>query len=940
MLMFCKFKSLLIVLFLSYWLAPIQSVSQDIEDITIKIFFDTVPEYYSANLAPLKYNKRFAMSMQVDDGRVDIYERGFPVFEGGTVGSTQYNGFNYTDGCGNFKSFKMSSAIYVFNVYDGSDAHTDPASDIITWDELDILVQNGWGVLNHGVNTDDFNIDDFMNYSVARNMSYTRRKMYSSLPGGVITDVFVNPNGKLYWNFAAFENGCIGAFNEENVGPLGEYGGNVNDADYNFAEEPYNFRRRNGANTDVVELADSLYNQSKDGANFWSPIYTHDFGSSDYRFNDFVSDFEYIYETYGAAGSDEILMTTDKEILDYLILRDGTTTNKELFDSVLTITLTGSHPTDLFYYDLSLFIESDTRIHSVEVTGASSHSYSIQEDTTGLINFSWDGKIVPDQASLATEKVQEAVDSQTAYDALIAMDYVYTLDYGNFKAGLVDQLCAIPDVEYDEGFCQSGYPDFVEITGDSVLISGFEGTLTATSGLTSYFWSTGESLVSSITISPEADTEYWVRSITQYGDTVSDSIMVIVEDSYIIDNSPLFVLHTPGNPVNLWVELVPDVTPLWSDGSTSLSIFVDPEETTIYTCYVLVDGEEVQSLDFEVFVGNILDFTYDTVCLGDTTTFINTTETSDTIVNVVWDLNGDAVFDDGTGDAVNYKYSTAGNHLVGMRVYFKNYPMDVVYNPVPVGYKPFADFSYTNTCLGYNTEFFDESTIPEGNIDKWFWTFGDGKQDQFQNPTCLYDETGTYEVNLVVWSEFGCADTTTQNVEIVEIEDIEIVTSAGTGVYDNDTIYFSKGSTETLTVVNFENYDSIIWSNDDRAQKLIIADSGEYRVDAFTSTCDNYLRFYASWGNSPTPSGDNIMNIFTPNGDGYNDYWLVNDPDMTYPIKVAIYTRSGKPVYESNSYDNTWSGTYNGNALPQGAYYYLIEDAQGKEFKGSITIIR
>ncbi len=82
------------------------------------------------------------------------------------------------------------------------------------------------------------------------------------------------------------------------------------------------------------------------------------------------------------------------------------------------------------------------------------------------------------------------------------------------------------------------------------------------------------------------------------------------------------------------------------------------------------------------------------------------------------------------------------------------------------------------------------------------------------------------------------------------------------------------------------------------------------------------------------------MNLFTPNGDGINDYWIVNDPDIISPFKVNIYNRSGKQVYANNDYTNTWTGQYDGNPLPQATYYYIIEDGSGVVFKGAVTIIR
>ncbi len=938
---YLRIKLLVILLVIT----SLVSFAQGLSDISIIITFDTVPEFSDVETARLKYNKTFAVSMQIDDGQDAIIEEGFPVFQGGSIGTDTFKGYTYTDGCGNEHYFKMSSAIYTFNTYDGSDAHTDPSSDVVTWDELDFLFQNGWGVQNHGVNSDAFVIDDFMDYSIQRNRSYTRRMMYNSQPGGVITNVFVNPNGSLDWTNPALSLGCIGALNEQNVGPLAEYGGNVNASDLNWAETRYNLRRHDAGPKDIQDLIDTLYTQSVDGANFWAPIYTHKFTSDHYAFNKFVSDFDYLYETYGNSetGTDEVLMTTDEEIIDYLIIRDGTSLTQSLDSNVLTITFSGTIPTDLLFYDISVVVNSDAKVEDVTVNGTQDFKHAETGDTSMLINFSWDGKIIPSNLQLATEKVGNALDSGTDYDALIAMDYVYTVPYGNDKAGLVAELCdKFGSAIFDEGFCESGYPNFVEIIGDSVIIVGENAELIATPGLKSYTWSTGET-TQSIIVKPEADSVFWVECLTEYNETVYDEIEVIVKNSYFLNHSPLLVPHIPGIPDTLWVDLVQGAEPLWSDGSTTDTIIVDPEETEFYECTALIGEVQGQTIEFEVFVGNLLQFTYDTVCIGDSSTMINTSLVSDTVVNVLWDLNGNGQFNDAEGDQVKHLFESPGNHLVGMRIIFKNEPMDVVYNPVSVGGIVTANFSYEGVCLGSTTEFNNNSSSTFGVIDRWFWDFGNGDTSNTKNPSNQYESAGNYNVILNVFSEFGCFDSTEEEVRIIDIEELSISTSDGDYVTNYDSVFFTEGTEFTFTITNFGSYESVKWSNGETGETFTIVDPGDYHVFGYNGDCDASKAFYAGWSSGPTPPptpGNEIMNMFTPNGDGYNDNWLVNEPTMVYPISVKVYTRSGGLVYENGNYDNTWTGHYNGNPLPQGAYYYTIDDADGKTFKGSVTIIR
>ncbi|SDJ78054.1 gliding motility-associated C-terminal domain-containing protein [Pedobacter sp. ok626] len=85
----------------------------------------------------------------------------------------------------------------------------------------------------------------------------------------------------------------------------------------------------------------------------------------------------------------------------------------------------------------------------------------------------------------------------------------------------------------------------------------------------------------------------------------------------------------------------------------------------------------------------------------------------------------------------------------------------------------------------------------------------------------------------------------------------------------------------------------------------------------------------------------NSTNLITPNGDGINDYWLVNNIDMFPGHKIKIFDRAGRVLLWLRDYKNDWDGTVNGTALEEGTYYYYIDFGNGKEFKkGYITIIR
>lgn len=88
-----------------------------------------------------------------------------------------------------------------------------------------------------------------------------------------------------------------------------------------------------------------------------------------------------------------------------------------------------------------------------------------------------------------------------------------------------------------------------------------------------------------------------------------------------------------------------------------------------------------------------------------------------------------------------------------------------------------------------------------------------------------------------------------------------------------------------------------------------------------------------------------VMEGFTPNGDGINDRWLVTtNAACTKQVIANVYNRYGSLVYNNENYNNTWDGTYKGNAIPDGTYYYKITYRliNGKTVlqQGNVTIIR
>jgi gliding motility-associated-like protein len=86
-----------------------------------------------------------------------------------------------------------------------------------------------------------------------------------------------------------------------------------------------------------------------------------------------------------------------------------------------------------------------------------------------------------------------------------------------------------------------------------------------------------------------------------------------------------------------------------------------------------------------------------------------------------------------------------------------------------------------------------------------------------------------------------------------------------------------------------------------------------------------------------------IPNFFTPDGDGMNDFWIPDNMEGFPEILIKIYDRYGRVVAEEALGSQGWDGTYNGNELPTGDYWYVIKlngENDDREFVGHFTLYR
>lgn len=81
-----------------------------------------------------------------------------------------------------------------------------------------------------------------------------------------------------------------------------------------------------------------------------------------------------------------------------------------------------------------------------------------------------------------------------------------------------------------------------------------------------------------------------------------------------------------------------------------------------------------------------------------------------------------------------------------------------------------------------------------------------------------------------------------------------------------------------------------------------------------------------------------IPNVITPNNDGKNDKFFIENLDLYPDHELVIYNRSGRPLYESKNYDQSWPG----DEISSGVYFFqlMLNNESDDIFKGFVQLMR
>ena len=194
---------------------------------------------------------------------------------------------------------------------------------------------------------------------------------------------------------------------------------------------------------------------------------------------------------------------------------------------------------------------------------------------------------------------------------------------------------------------------------------------------------------------------------------------------------------------------------------------------------------------------------------------------------------------------------------------------------------------------------------------------------------------GTHDILVYMKNEYDC---TSDSIFSMEIHALPVTT------YTQKDTLICSGAEAIIDIQKAEgstyNFNPITLFADTTGtiQGLTLTQSTEIMVlETNLHNCKNWDTIRIQVENCF--DGD-IVGVFSPNGDGQNDTWVIRGLDGLSNY-VEVYNRWGELLVSFFNYRNNWKGNTENGDLPDGVYYYQIRvDGYSKPFTGTITIVR
>ncbi|MCS7188236.1 MAG: PKD domain-containing protein [Bacteroidia bacterium] len=305
-------------------------------------------------------------------------------------------------------------------------------------------------------------------------------------------------------------------------------------------------------------------------------------------------------------------------------------------------------------------------------------------------------------------------------------------------------------------------------------------------------------------------------------------------------------------------------------------------------------------------------------------------------------------FGDGTTSTApgpQHVYATSGTYTVTLTAWSHNRVCSTtVQQQVTINRRPNAqiDLPITRGCVPFTINP-QNTSDPAGAVNViYIWVWGDGIRDTLPNqnaPTHTYSQPGNYNLELVAVSSDGCRDTARVSIVAHPRPTAAFTPTQVTQTQPNTQVTFNNQSQGATSY--FWDFGNGQTSTAQNPGPVDFPQPGTYTVTLVAQNAEGCAD--TARGSVTIEQGLDIFipNVFTPNGDGINDTWLIR-ANLTY--EVWVYDRWGNLIFEGNN-TRIWDGRKrDGAECPEGAYTYKITARlpNGTTFtrSGTVTLLR
>ncbi|MDD4575178.1 MAG: gliding motility-associated C-terminal domain-containing protein [Bacteroidales bacterium] len=219
------------------------------------------------------------------------------------------------------------------------------------------------------------------------------------------------------------------------------------------------------------------------------------------------------------------------------------------------------------------------------------------------------------------------------------------------------------------------------------------------------------------------------------------------------------------------------------------------------------------------------------------------------------------------------------------------------------------------------------------------WNLGPTYTSTESSPTFTFQMPGNYDASITITDVNGCSTTQTYPdfISVYPAPQPDFNVDPPIGFIEVGSLFQSTYTqTPTTWFWNFGDGSPVISGGDKQEVTYVYPVGGQFMVTHTVETqygcIDSITKKYLVIVEIIIP------NIFTPNDDGTNDFFVIDGIEVLENCVLKIFNRWGRLVYKSDNYKNDWDG----KGMAEGVYYYtFITPVESlSSFHGTITLLR